>query len=171
MGSVRPGSLLHLAILGQLVEQTIGRAPRMRHPAVTVGQRAAGTVGQAAADEDRRMRLLHRLRPRHHRPELDELAVYSGFVLVQIARMASMRSRMTLLRLLKSVPWSAISSAFQPAPDAEQEPALGDLVDAGDRLGRLDRIALRHEADAGRDLEPRGDGGRAPSTTNGSITS
>src|SRR4051794_2841150 len=30
--------------------------------------------------------------------------------------MASMRSAMTLLRLLNSVPWSAISSAFQPAP-------------------------------------------------------
>ena len=41
---------------------------------------------------------------------------YSGFDFVQIAFMASTRSRMTSKRDLKSVPWSAISSAFQPAP-------------------------------------------------------
>src|SRR4029079_8204585 len=49
-------------------------------------------------------------------PNLTYSPEYSGFDLVQIARMASMRSRMTLLRFLKSVPWLAISSAFQPAP-------------------------------------------------------
>src|SRR6185295_15739441 len=42
--------------------------------------------------------------------------LYSGFDLVQIARIASTRSRITLKRDLKSVPWSNISSAFQPAP-------------------------------------------------------
>ena len=33
-----------------------------------------------------------------------------------MARMASTRSRITSKRDLNSVPWSAISSAFQPAP-------------------------------------------------------
>jgi len=55
------------------------------------------------------------------------------------------------------VPWSAISSAF--GADTEKKAPLGYLVDAGDGLGGLDRVALRHQADAGADLEPRGDGG------------
>jgi hypothetical protein len=42
--------------------------------------------------------------------------VYSGFDFVQIARIASTRSCITLKRDLNAVPWSAISSAFQPAP-------------------------------------------------------
>ena len=42
--------------------------------------------------------------------------LYSGFDLVQIARIASTRSCITLNLDPNSVPWSAISSAFQPAP-------------------------------------------------------
>ena len=42
--------------------------------------------------------------------------VYSGFDFVQIAFIASTRSCITVKRDLNSVPWSAISSAFQPAP-------------------------------------------------------
>src|SRR5947208_15326848 len=47
--------------------------------------------------------------------------LYSGFDLVQIARIASTRSRITLKRVLKSVPGSSISSAFQPAPMPKRE--------------------------------------------------
>jgi hypothetical protein len=41
---------------------------------------------------------------------------YSGLDFVQMIFMASTRSRITSKRDLKSVPWSAISSAFQPPP-------------------------------------------------------
>jgi len=41
---------------------------------------------------------------------------------VQIAFMASTRSRMTAKRDAKSVPWSAISSAFQPDRYEENRP-------------------------------------------------
>ena len=41
---------------------------------------------------------------------------YSGFVCVQIAFMASIRSRASLWRVSKTVPWSSISSRFQPLP-------------------------------------------------------
>src|SRR5258708_10320827 len=41
---------------------------------------------------------------------------YSAASLVQISFIASTRSRISLKRVLNSVPWSAISSAFQPPP-------------------------------------------------------
>ena len=41
---------------------------------------------------------------------------YSAFASVHITFMASMRSRAILCRSLNGVPWSAISSAFQPEP-------------------------------------------------------
>jgi hypothetical protein len=41
---------------------------------------------------------------------------YSGLDLVQMAFIASTRSRITAKRDANAVPWSAISSAFQPAP-------------------------------------------------------
>ncbi len=39
------------------------------------------------------------------------------------------------------------------AADAEDEAAVRELVEAGDRLGGDDRLVLRHQADAGADLE------------------
>jgi hypothetical protein len=39
------------------------------------------------------------------------------------------------------------------AADAEQKPLAGDLVDRGDELCHLDRVALNDEADAGCQLE------------------
>src|SRR6202048_1442449 len=56
--------------------------------------------------------------------------------------MASTRSRASLWRLAKAVPWLAIS-------DAEQETAARDLVDRSDLLGGLDRVALSDQANAG----------------------
>ena len=46
---------------------------------------------------------------------------YSATSLVQIAFMASTLSRMRPKRRSKSAPWSAISSAFQPAPTPRQK--------------------------------------------------
>ena len=41
---------------------------------------------------------------------------YSGSSLVQIVFIASMRSRASLCRVAKTVPWFSISSWFQPLP-------------------------------------------------------
>src|SRR5206468_3025819 len=40
------------------------------------------------------------------------------------------------------------------AADAEQKPAARDLIDRGDLLGGLDRVALNYQTDPGADLEP-----------------
>ena len=104
-------------------------------------------------------------------PNLTNSPVYSGLVFVQIARMASMRSRITLLRLLKSVPWSAISSAFQPAPTPKRNrpfeiwstEATDLAVWIGSRCGtrQMPVATFRRVVTAA----------AAPSTTKGSMTS
>ena len=57
------------------------------------------------------------------------------------------------------------------AADAEQEPPARHLVDRGDELGGLDRVALDDEAHAGGYLELLVAPAAAVSVTNGSITS
>jgi hypothetical protein len=52
----------------------------------------------------------------HIGPNSNIVPWYSASSSVQIAFMASMRSRSSFQRLLNSVPWSAISSRFQPPP-------------------------------------------------------
>src|SRR6516165_10392543 len=47
----------------------------IRIPAVAVADRTPRRPWKGAAENDRRMRLLHRLRPGHDRAELDKLAV------------------------------------------------------------------------------------------------
>ena len=47
-----------------------------------------------------------------------------------------------------------------PTPDSEQEPSLAHLVDRGDQLGGLDRVALLNERHAGTEFDGfRGLGG------------
>src|SRR3977135_1971699 len=48
------------------------------------------------------------------------------------------------------------------AADAEQEAAARDLVKRGDGLGKLDRVALDDQADAGSDFELLSDAGPDP---------
>jgi hypothetical protein len=55
--------------------------------------------------------------------------------------------------------------------DTEQETAARDLVDRGDLLGGLDRVALSNQANAGSEPQRLVTAAATPSTTNGSITS
>src|SRR3989449_104290 len=113
-------------------------------------------VGERAAHDYRRVRLLRRLRPGHHRPELDELAVVFRFRLrpdrphrldaLPHHPKARLEVRAVVGHLL-GVPAGA---------DAEEEPSARDLVEARDLLGGLDRIALHDEAHPGGDLQPGG---------------
>ena len=52
----------------------------------------------------------------HSLSKLTNSPWYSASSLVQISCMAAIRSRSTFQRVAKSVPWCAISSAFQPPP-------------------------------------------------------
>ena len=62
------------------------------------------------------------------------------------------------MRVVKTVPCASISSAFQPPPMPNRKPSAAHLIDRGDQLRRLDRIALDDQADAGGDLQPLGGG-------------
>ena len=53
---------------------------------------------------------------------------YSGSSCVQIAFMASTRSRISPCRVAGSVPWLSSSGLFQPAPIAEHEPPAGQVL-------------------------------------------
>ena len=135
-----------------------GRA--VRHPLVAEGDHALQHLGPVAAHEHRRMRLLDRLRPAPDRVEVDVLAVVGGLVLgpdrlhrldpLAHQREAAVRIGPVVLHLL-AVPTRA---------DAEQEAPAGQSVDARDLLRRDDRVALDHEADAGREQQALGGGGR-----------
>ena len=123
------------------------------NPAVAVADRAPRGIGEGAADDDRRMRLLRGLGPLLHLVEVHELAVILGLFLGPdglhrldpFARQfmpAGEHSAMVLDLVL--VPAVA---------DAEQEAAVRQLVDRRDDLGGDDGIALRQQGDAGADLE------------------
>src|SRR6266849_3676749 len=134
------------------------RPARVRHPAVTEGDRPPRAVGERAAHDHRRVRLLRRLRPGHHRRELDELAV--------VLRLRLRPDRLHGLDALAHHPEArlevrAVVGHLLGVPagaDAEEEPPARDLVEARDLLGGLDRIALHDEAHARGDPQP--DGGR-----------
>ena len=114
------------------------------------------------------MRLLDRLRPAPDRVEVDVLAVVGGLVLgpdrlhrldaLAHQREAAVRIGAVVLHLL-AVPTRA---------DAEQEAPARQPVDARDLLRRDDRVALDHEADAGRDSRLSVAAAAAVSATNGS---
>ena len=99
------------------------------------------------------MRHLDRLRPGHHRPEIDELAV--------VFRLGAGPDR---LHRLDPLPRQLVAGGEDGAvighlilvpaiADAEQEAPAGDLVDRGNRFRRLDRVALDNEADTGTELQ------------------
>ncbi len=96
---------------------------------------------------------------------------YSGFDLDQIARMASTRSRMTSKRDANSVPWSAISSAFQPAPipNRKRPPDTWSRVATAFAVWIGSRCTTRHTPVATRRVVVAA--AAAASVTNGSITS
>ena len=125
----------------------------MRHPAVAVADRTPRAVRKRAADDHRRVWLLHRLRPGHHRIEVDELAVIFGLGLSpdHLHRLDALTRD-----LVARLEWRAVVRHFLGVPagaDTEQEPPRRYLVDRGHQLRGLDWIALLHQANAGADLQ------------------
>ena len=129
-------------------------------PAVAVADRAPRGIGEGAADDDRRMRLLRRLRPLLHLAEIDELAVIFGLFLGPdgLHRLDSLARQ-----FVPALEFGAVVLDLLLVPaiaDAEQEAAVGKLVDGGNHLRGDDRIALGHQGDAGADPELRRHGRR-----------
>ena len=129
-------------------------------PAVAVADRAPRGIGEGAADDDRRMRLLRRLRPLLHLAEIDELAVIFGLFLDPdgLHRLDSLARQ-----FVPALEFGAVVLDLLLVPavaDAEQEAAVGKLVDGGNHLRGDDRIALGHQGDAGADPELRRHGRR-----------
>ncbi len=97
------------------------------------------------------MRFLDRLGPAPHGTEVDHLTVVLRDLtrpdrlhrLDPLAQQLPARRKVgSMVRHLLAVPAAA---------DAEDEPAVRDLVDTRDLLGSVDRIALDEKADAGGD--------------------
>jgi hypothetical protein len=103
---------------------------------------------------------LRRLRPGHHRREVDDLAV-----VFRLRLGPNLAHRLDLLAHPLEAGFEVgtvvLHLVLVPATaDAEEEPPLRHLVERGGELGGLDRIALDDEADAGADLQCLGRGRR-----------
>ena len=96
---------------------------------------------------------------------------YSAFDLVQISFMASIRSRASLWRLAKAVPWLAISSSFQPLPipNRKRPPEIWSIEATCLAVWIGSRWAIRQMPVPSSSVLVTA--AAAPSTTNGSITS
>ena len=134
----------------------------MRHPAVAVRDRAARAVRKRAADDHRRVRLLDRLGPRHHRRELDELAVVLRLRLGpdRLHRLDSLPHQLEARLEIGAV--VAHFFGVPARPDAEEKPSARDLVEArdlpwpsgSDRAGRPGRCRCRPSAASSRPPPP-----------------
>ena len=127
----------------------------VRHPRVAVLEHAVEHGRAAAADVDRRVRHLQRLRVAPDAVEGHEVAVERRLVVGPdlldrqdaLAHQPHPRARVRpVVDHLLAVPARA---------DAEVHPPAGEVVEAGDLLRRDDRIALGDEADAAPDPERR----------------
>src|SRR4029077_17525228 len=121
------------------------------YPAVAIRDRALRGVRKAAAENDRRGRVLPPLRPLHHLVDLDELA---GIFCLRLRpdglhRLDALAHELEARRKLGAVVGHLLG--VPAAADAEDEAAGGKPVDGRDFLCGMDRIALDHEAYAGRE--------------------
>ena len=106
------------------------------------------------------MRPLHRLGPGHHRREIDKLAVIFrlGLGPDRLHRLDLLAHPLEARRIDRAVILHLV--LVPAAADAEQKAASRHLVERGDRLRQLHRVALDHQTDAGAELERGGRGGR-----------
>ena len=126
------------------------------HPRIPERQHPVEHRRPFAADDDRRVRPLGRLRPR---PDAVEV-----HVIARVGRLVGGPDGLDRLDPLAHHrhPGARIGAvvghllAVPARPDAELEPPAGQVVDAGRLLRGDDRVALDHQADARPDPQPRG---------------
>src|SRR5437870_2621318 len=110
------------------------RPARIGDPSVAVTDRAPRAVREGAADNERRVRLLHRLRPGPHFHDLNNLAV-----IFRLGLGPDLLHRLDLLAHLLETRRKdgavALDLVLVPtAANAEQKAAARDVVDRGDEL-------------------------------------
>jgi hypothetical protein len=138
---VAPGLARHLLEF----PDNVGHArPGAKHraPAVAIADGAAYGLRETAADQARRVGLLPWLGPGYHLGKIDHVAVIFILDSVQISFIASIRSRISSKAGLEH---GAVVLHFILVPAAantEQKMAVRHLIDRGEELGRLDRVAL-----------------------------
>ena len=129
------------------------------HPAIAVVDDAVEDGWAGAAEDDRRVRVLHRLGPLPGRGDVDMAPVVLG----NLVRPEGL-DRLHLLpheaEAGRGVDAVGLHLLVVPAgADAEDDATVGDLVEGRDLLGRVDGVALGDEGEGGDDLDLLGDGG------------
>src|SRR5216684_3236640 len=131
--------------------------PGCWNPTVAIADRAPRAVREGAADMDGRVRFPHWFGPGDHRIEMDELPMVFGvrFRPDLLHRLNRFAHPLEAARVDGAV---VLHFVLVPASaDAKQEASLAHLVDRGDQLGGLDRVALLHQQHAGAEFDGPGD--------------
>src|SRR5207253_7131762 len=131
-----------------------------REPAVAEVDHAHERARAVAAEQDGRVRLLHRLRPRPEGLEAHEVALEGRFVLGPDALHGEHALAQHAPALLEVGAVVLHLLGVPPAADAEEDAPAREEVEARDLLGGGDRVALDEQADPRADLEGGGHGGR-----------
>src|SRR5207249_2548322 len=131
-----------------------------REPAVAVVDHARERARAVAAEQDGRVGLLHRLRPRPEGREAHEVALERRLVLGPDALHGEHALAQHAPALLEVGAVVLHLLGVPPAADAEEDAPAREEVQAGDLLGGGDRVALDEQADPRADLERGGHGGR-----------
>src|SRR5437762_2025506 len=120
-----------------------------REPAVAIFDDAAQRVIALAAEDDRRVRLLRRLRPRPHLIEIDHLAVVFRLVLgpQRLHREDPLAHQLEPRVVAGSVIFHLLD--IPAAADTEDKAPARQLIEAGDTFGGDGRVALGYEAIGG----------------------
>src|SRR5579884_1704333 len=126
---------------------------RARDPAVAIFDDAPQGVVALAAQQNRRMRLLLRLRPRPDRVEIDHRAVEGGFLFrpQRLHRQDPLAHQLEAGGVAGAVVFHFLD--VPAAADAEDEAPARQPVEAGDAFRGDDRVALGNETDAGAEHE------------------
>ena len=153
----RSTSLLRRQAL-ELAHARLDALVHVRHPLVPVVEHAPKHVGSLPTDRDRRVRLLHRLRPEPYRIEVDMLPVELGDLLRpdRLHRKHMLAQHLPAPRRVDAM--VAHLRLVPPGADPERHSTARNDIEGGDCLRHDDRVMLRDKRDARPEPEAIGDG-------------
>src|SRR5260370_422540 len=125
-------------------------------PTIAIADCTARAIREGTAHVNRRVWLLHRFGPGDHRTEIDKLSMVFG-----LGFRPDFLHRLN--RFAHPLEAAGVDGAvvlhfilIPAAADAKQEPSLAHLVDRGNQLGGLNRVALLHQQHAGAEFDGLG---------------